>query len=824
MSLAVASDPNQTATVDLDSLELINITEKAQYILDHDNSFTFSSLPKNEDWQPLNRQQLRFGFIDIPVWLKIQIKTKGSSSKSVNIDFNKNIDKIDVHLLENNIGKTFIQRKAVENKIYEDHYDHEHLTLKPDSEYQFLIRLESKNSINGMISLENSRDHISNKQTELMLYLAYAIALLMIIFYNTVAYIATKSKAFWYHSVYGLSVLAAQLSQYGYLNSLLGIEDPRVREILIITSFSLVIISIIYFAKDVLESKRYAPRLSQFFNALIWVLSINLILSLFLPFKIAVLSMMGLASIGLLSVGIYIAMAVFNKNYRNIFCLYLTIMSVFLMPPALLLMSSRLALIDQTFISEYLLLIMTPFELVMISSIIFFHIRRIEKQVSTAKYIDPETLLPNKYSLKESIEYHSTSGKEQTLVYIWLSSLSKMQMVLESSQYRTFMVKLINEVNDKISQLDYVHSKVKLENNDEHIDGFGIFNADRDTFALLINNTETDVDNNHHHLQEIKSIFKTSIQKILHNDHLLKIIKPTIAACNFKGNSLSPDTIMEHCSLTLSRCVKTNVDQLVYDENLRETEHRNALLTSGFTQAMQENQFFLQWQPQFNSQTNLISGMEALIRWEHPHFGLIPPDDFISLLEDSMQIKELTHWVIKSVFNQATEIRKHFPDVSLSINLSVYDFLDDDLLDVIDHYLSIAPLICSNIIFEVTETVMIEDDKRIIFVVEELQKRGFKVSIDDFGAGHASFGYLQNIPANELKIDKRFSMNCDEKNSQTIIKSIINIAQQLSMKVVIEGVEEQYQADLFKEWGAEYLQGWLFAKPMHLREIIKNYS
>ena len=822
MFTAVASDLIEPTTVDLDSLESINITDQTQYVFDHDDSFTFSSLPESEDWQPLNRQQLRFGFVDIPVWLKIKIKTKGNSSKSVNLDFNRNTDKIDVHVLENNFEKAFFQRKAVNNKVYEDHSDHSHLMLKPDSEYQFLIRLESKNTINGIVSLEDARDHTSKKQTEFILYVAYAIALFMIIIFNSIAYIATKSKAFWYHSVYGFSVLVSQLSQYGYLNSLIGSEDPRLRELLIIFSFSFMILSIIYFVNNVLECKKHAPRLSQILTVLVWAYSINLVLSQFLPYKLAVFFIMGLASIGLLSVGIYIVKAAFNKNFRNRFSFYLTMMSVFLMPPALMLMSSRLAWIEQTFISEYLLLILTPLELIVISSILIFHIKSIEKQVSTAKYIDPETLLPNKYSLKNTIEYHSVYEKEQTLVYIWLSSLSKMQLVLESSQYRTFMVKLLNELNEKISKLDYVHFEAKLENSNKHNDGLGLFNIDRSTFALLINNA--DANNDNQHLEEIKSIFNTAIQKLQQNDHLLNLLQPIISACNFQGNSLSPDTIMQRCNLTLSRCVKTNVDQLVYDENLRETEHRNALLTSDFSQAMQKNHLFLQWQPQFNSQTNAISGMEALIRWEHPHYGIIAPDEFIPLLEDTMQIKNLTHWVIKSVFSQATEIRKHFPDVSLSINLSIYDFLDDDLLDVVDHYLNSTPWICSNIIFEVTETVMIEDDERILFVVEALQKRGFKVSIDDFGAGYASFGYLQNIPANELKIDKRYSMSCAEKNSQTIIKSIINIAQQLSMKVVVEGVEEQYQADLFKEWGAEYLQGWLFAKPMHLRDIIKSYA
>lgn len=816
MLTALASD---SVTVDLDSLGNVNITEQAQYVIDRDNRFTFISPPKNKDWLSLNRQQLRFGFIDVPVWLKINVKTKGVSSKRVNLEFNKNIDKADISVLENNNNKAFIHKKAVNNRTYEDfvhHDDHSYLTLKPDSEYQLLIRLEGQNTINGVISLQDVREHQTNKQTELMLYLTYTIALFMVIIFNSIAYITTKSKAFWYHSIYGLSVLVFQLSQYGYLSSLMGVEDPRVRELLIVFSASIILLAILYFIDVVLECKKHAPRLSKVISFQIWVASITMVLSMFLPHIYGQLLIIGGISIGVIAITVYLVWSVFNRFNR--FALYLSMISIFLLPPTLIFILSRLGWTDQTFLSEYLFLLLTPVEMIVISSILFFYIRRIEKQVSTAKYFDPETLLPNKYSLKDTIEYYSFYEKKQTLAYIWLSGLTKMQLILEANDYKIFISTLSYELNEKIRKLNYVQTKIKQTGREEKMDGFGLFNADRNTYALLINNIDDT------HIDEILDIFNATIKQLQQDCHLHNLVKPIISVCNFQGKSLSADTIMQHCSLTLSRCVKTNKNHLVYDENLRSLEHRNALLTSGFSQAMKEGQFYLQWQPQFDSQTNAISGMEALIRWNHPFYGMVSPDEFIPLLEDTMQIKELTHWVIKSVFSEVTRIRKHFPGVSLSINLSVYDFLDDDLLDVVDHYLNIAPWISSNIILEVTETVMIEDEERILFVVKELQKRGFKVSIDDFGAGYASFGYLQSIPANELKIDRRYSMSCSEDNSQTIIKSIINIAQQLRMKVVVEGVEEQYQADLFKEWGAEYLQGWLFAKPMHLRDIIKNYT
>ena len=212
------------------------------------------------------------------------------------------------------------------------------------------------------------------------------------------------------------------------------------------------------------------------------------------------------------------------------------------------------------------------------------------------------------------------------------------------------------------------------------------------------------------------------------------------------------------------------------------------------------------------------------MRWRHPVYGDLAPGQFIPLLEQSSVITGLSIWVVNQVFANAPSFLHHYPDLDISINLSVYDLMHSKLLTAIDHLLASAPsYITHHIIMEVTESVLMEDNERVLNSVKALQSRGFRISIDDFGAGYASFGYLQTLPANELKIDKRYTDTCHEPNSQAIIRSIIDLALRLNMTIVVEGIENRGQQQLFTDWGAHRLQGWMLGKPATQNEILTLY-
>ena len=165
-------------------------------------------------------------------------------------------------------------------------------------------------------------------------------------------------------------------------------------------------------------------------------------------------------------------------------------------------------------------------------------------------------------------------------------------------------------------------------------------------------------------------------------------------------------------------------------------------------------------------------------------------------------------------------VHKSHPGIEISINLSPRDLIGNDLIDYLDSKLVSHASLVPYITFEITETLLIDDYSQVLRNVEQLQNRGFKISIDDFGSGYSSFAYLQKLPANELKIDKIYTDSYLESSSSAILESIIFMAKRLNMRIVVEGIEHQQQIDLFRQLGAERLQGWMLDKPMPINALL----
>jgi len=201
---------------------------------------------------------------------------------------------------------------------------------------------------------------------------------------------------------------------------------------------------------------------------------------------------------------------------------------------------------------------------------------------------------------------------------------------------------------------------------------------------------------------------------------------------------------------------------------------------------------------------------------------LISPELFIPLLEQSDRICELSHWVIDEALQQLPSLHGRHPDIEISINLSPRDLIGNDLIEFLDEKLSSHAQLIPHITFEITETLLIDDYSAVLNNIEKLQSRGFQISIDDFGSGYTSFAYLQKLPANELKIDKIYTDSYLESSSNAILESMIFMAKRLNMRIVVEGIEHQQQVDLFKQLGAERLQGWMLDKPMPIKALLNK--
>ena len=239
---------------------------------------------------------------------------------------------------------------------------------------------------------------------------------------------------------------------------------------------------------------------------------------------------------------------------------------------------------------------------------------------------------------------------------------------------------------------------------------------------------------------------------------------------------------------------------------------------------MEDDQFVLHYQPQINNCTGELVGLEALIRWQHPKLGLLYPDKFIKLAEESSLITEIGEWVI----NEACTQNKKWQDagmkpVKIAINLSTQQFLTRNLVQYMEKVLDETGLDPQFLVVEITEYMAMEYEYSL-YVLNQLKSLGICISIDDFGTGYSSLKYLKDFPIDYIKIDRSFvSEITKDDNDAIIVKAIITLAHNLHLDVIAEGVETQAQVDFLKNYYCNIVQGYFFSKPIPTQEIEQIY-
>ncbi len=241
-------------------------------------------------------------------------------------------------------------------------------------------------------------------------------------------------------------------------------------------------------------------------------------------------------------------------------------------------------------------------------------------------------------------------------------------------------------------------------------------------------------------------------------------------------------------------------------------------LRSDLVEALERGEFSLAFQPQVNLHNNMVSGFEALLRWNHPRRGLIPPAEFIPVAEESGLIVPIGEWVLRQA---ALEAMNWPSDVTVAVNLSSRQFADDDLAGMIERVLGETGLPAARLELEITETVLMRDSNSNMQTLRRLRERGVRIALDDFGTGFSSLGYLQRFPFSKIKIDRAFISGLpDSEESQAIVRSVIGLGQSLGMKVTAEGVETPAQLAWVRN-GCDEAQGYLLSRPVAAADVAR---
>ncbi len=283
-------------------------------------------------------------------------------------------------------------------------------------------------------------------------------------------------------------------------------------------------------------------------------------------------------------------------------------------------------------------------------------------------------------------------------------------------------------------------------------------------------------------------------------------------------SSMDVERCMERAQVACRSAKARPGEACFYDAGLRDREGFERQMLSEFRKGMEEGQFQVYYQPKFDIQTEIpvIAAAEALVRWQHPTLGLVSPEVFVPAFERNGLIQELDAYVWRETAEQIRKWEKKFDfSVQVSVNVSRVDLYDPQLPDRLESVISGFHVTPSQLMLEITEEAYLEDNEQIAEAVERLHRRGFQIEIDDFGAGVASLKMLSRLPVDAIKLDTHFFRHAAiEEHEARMLRAIIDIADDLSIRVVAEGVETREQLDMLDQLGCSMVQGFYFSKPV----------
>lgn len=417
-----------------------------------------------------------------------------------------------------------------------------------------------------------------------------------------------------------------------------------------------------------------------------------------------------------------------------------------------------------------------------------------EERVKFLMHYDTLTGVPNRHTLLEYLNNHI----DKNLVLV----------VFDVNRFKNVNDSLGHLVGDELLKNIVQRAQTYVSEHDL------LARLHGDQFALaLLNVNENSIE------RIIQSLLVSMNAEFFVSGHNIRV---SVSVGYAKNCSLSPSstahTLLKNAEIALAEAKKDGYSHIMaFSEEIQRIKNERIRLEENMRHAIEQEQFFLVYQPKIDIKTRQLIGMEALLRWRHPVDGLISPMDFIPIAEETNLIVPIGEWVFEEACRQLKQWKINGVDISgrIAVNISAVQFHDPHFLENIHHILKRHGISGDNLELEVTESVIMQNPDVSTPIMKELKNIGFTIAIDDFGTGYSNLNYLSNYPLDVLKIDQSFIRGLQEKNAnEAIVKAILTLGKSLNLKIVAEGVEDKWHLDFLAEQGCDIAQGFGIARPM----------
>jgi diguanylate cyclase (GGDEF)-like protein len=302
-------------------------------------------------------------------------------------------------------------------------------------------------------------------------------------------------------------------------------------------------------------------------------------------------------------------------------------------------------------------------------------------------------------------------------------------------------------------------------------------------------------------------------------------VEPSIGFAIIEFGAGDVETLVQQADIAMYAAKAQHTGVVEYSEALARYGADDLALISELRHAIKEDQLVLHYQPQTGLRSGSIHAVEALVRWQHPSRGLLGPDKFLPLAEQTDLIEHVTEWVLAQALRDVAKLTDAGHDIEVAVNVSARSVVRSSFARQVIDTVESSGVAASKLIVEVTETALLTDPERAGMILSELARSGIHVSIDDFGRGHTSISYLSELPISELKIDRSFVTDmCGNRAHVAIVRSIVELAHNLSMRVVAEGIEDEAVLRMLRELQCDLAQGYHIGRPMPAADLAQFLS
>jgi diguanylate cyclase (GGDEF)-like protein len=445
--------------------------------------------------------------------------------------------------------------------------------------------------------------------------------------------------------------------------------------------------------------------------------------------------------------------------------------------------------------------------------------KRAEERVHRLAYFDTLTGLPNRQLFQQHLSAAIERGEKKNLkvaaLYVDLDNFKRINDTLGHSFGDVVLKTIAKRLDSCIRNDDCV---IRPESEEEVV---RLARLGGDEFVAILQDLESEAD-----AAAVADRIRAELTRpVEHLGHEF-VVTSSIGVSLYPDDGSDIETLLKNADVAMYQAKSAGRNSVRFYSgtmSLRSLERLE--LENSLRHALRRNELSLHYQPQIDVKTKRMTGVEALLRWDHPEHGSVSPSRFIPLAEECGLITPLGEWVLETACHQTKVWQdKYERQLDIAVNLSSQQFFSSDIANVVLRTIYDAGLAPSSMHLELTETILMNDVKETIVTLDKLRDAGVSLAMDDFGKGYSSLSYLKRLPLDTLKIDKSFVMDMENnKDDAAICAAIIAMAHNLDLKVIAEGVETQEQLNFLEGQGCDQIQGFLISKPLPPEELEERF-